>query len=70
MANYKDPLHLLGVSPECAVPGCELTAHERVALHAFKHEVLAAGYVLYGKMDQEKAAKIIGEMVKHIAPQL
>jgi|HubBroStandDraft_5_1064220.scaffolds.fasta_scaffold748945_1 hypothetical protein len=44
----------------------DLTPDQIAALHAFKHEVLAAGFHLYEKISVKNAAPIIWALLKKL----
>jgi hypothetical protein len=55
-----DPLRALSLKIFCDFPDVkDLSPAQQSALHEFFHEVLAAGYKLYQKVDPKLAAPII-----------
>jgi hypothetical protein len=67
------PLKTLAETTNCNYPEIKrlnLSAMDQAALHAFKHEFLAAGYRLYGKVAPAKAALVLNKAFVGLAAAL
>jgi hypothetical protein len=69
----RDPLKVLNETGSCDYPEIrkwKLSTDDQVALHTFKHELIAAGYRLYGKMPAAKAALVLNKVFIEFASNL
>lgn len=67
------PLKVLNETGSCDYPEIrkwKLSTEDQAALHAFKHELLSAGYRLYGKMPAAKAALVLNKVFIEFASNL
>jgi hypothetical protein len=68
---HQDLIHKVAGMPPC--PGGiakNYTQKELAALHAFKHEFVAAGFRLYQEVPPEKAHAALAEYFKKVAADL
>lgn len=71
MLREGDPFYQLSVAPLCDRPTRrQFSPDQLAALHAFKHEVLAAGYRLYEKVPPDVIGPVITAYLKQLVNEL